>query len=62
MADFQGDSRNVFTFNSVQGGPTEFEIKVFCVLFERSLSIFSRTSLKQHMEYSVLPFPVLNPV
>ena len=38
------------------------EIAVFSMLFVRSLSIYSRTSLKQHMEYSVLPFPVLNPV
>ena len=34
------------------------EIKVFFMLFDRSLSIFTMASLKQH----ILPFPVLNPV
>ena len=28
------------------------EIEVFCMLFDRSLSIFSMTSLIQHIEYS----------
>ena len=34
------------------------EIEICYMLFDRSLSIFSRTSLKQHM----LQFPVLNPI
>ena len=43
------------------------EIEVFYVLFDRSLSIFSMTSLKQHMKYFnvqcyyiKLDLPVLN--
>ena len=37
------------------------DIEVFYMLFDRSLSIFSMTSLKQHIEW-ILPFPVLNPI
>ena len=34
------------------------EIKVFFMLFDRSLSIFSMTSLKQHIEYCTSKFVV----
>ena len=41
------------------GGPTGFkgEIEVSCMLFERSLSIFSMKSLKQHILKYILQFP-----
>ena len=46
-------SGQIGTLNSVlQNGPTKFySRKVFYMLFDRSLSIFSTASLKQHMEY-----------
>ena len=39
-----------------------FTPEVFYMLFDRSLSIFSMASLKHHMDYGILQFPVLNPI